>query len=280
MSMTTKVALVTGASSGIGRACADQLHGAGWVVIGASRRGLDPGTWSGLVMNVDDDISVNRGIAGLIEQHKRIDALIASAGWSLAGALEHTAVEEAKAQLETNFFGVVRTIQAVLPTMRAQGAGRIVLLSSIGGIIGIPFQAFYSASKFAVEGMAEALAYEVAPFNIEVTLVEPGNIVTELTANRRMAKQASADDVYRDALVKAVGTMERDERNGAAAADVADCVLRLLNAIRPPRRVSVGKAAERVGALGKRLLPFRLFEALAKGSLGISDAPARAKRRR
>jgi NAD(P)-dependent dehydrogenase (short-subunit alcohol dehydrogenase family) len=154
-----RVALVTGASDGIGRACADRLAGAGWTVTGASRRGTAGPDWAGLVMNVDDEAAVKAGVAGVIGAHGRLDALIAAAGWGVAGAVEHTALSEAQAQFDTNFWGCVRAIQAVLPQMRAQGSGRIVLISSLGGVLGIPFQAFYSASKFALEGLAEALAY-------------------------------------------------------------------------------------------------------------------------
>jgi short-subunit dehydrogenase len=198
----------------------------------------------------------------------RIDALVACAGWGLAGAVEQCTIGEAKAQLETNFWGCVRVLQQVLPAMRAQGGGRIVLMSSIGGVIGIPFQAFYTASKFALEGLGEAVAYEVAPFGVHVTLVEPGNIKTDFTASRRMA-QADGDLVYGVAVARAVGLMERDEANGAPAADVAAVVRRVLESRRPPRRVSVGKASERVGLLAKRLMPFRAFEAAAKSSLGV-----------
>ncbi|MEP7023768.1 MAG: SDR family NAD(P)-dependent oxidoreductase, partial [Actinomycetota bacterium] len=172
-------------------------------------------------------------------------------------------------QFETNFWGCVRAVQAVLPQMRAQGGGRIVLMSSLGGVLGIPFQAFYSASKFALEGLAESLAYEVKPFGIDVTLVQPGNIKTGFTASRKMAAAATGDQVYGAALAKAVGVMERDEINGAPAEDVAAVVQRVLDARRPPRRVSVGKAAERASVLAKRVLPFRIFEAAAKGSLGV-----------
>jgi len=262
------VVLVTGASAGIGQACADRLHAGGWTVVGASRRGTSSGGWEGLVMDVDADESVRAGVAGVLARHGRIDAVVASAGWGVAGAVEHTAVDEAKAQLETNFWGVTRVVQAVLPAMRAQGGGRLVLISSIGGIVAIPFQAFYSASKFALEGMAEALAYEVAPFKVAVTLVEPGNVRTDFTANRRMAA-ASGDDAYGEALARAVGVMERDEANGVAPEVVARAVGAVLAARNPPRRVSVGRAGERVGILAKRLLPFRLFESAAKGSLGI-----------
>jgi len=220
-------------------------------------------------MDVDDDQSVLAGIADVIKREGRIDALVAAAGWGVAGAAEYTSIAEAKAQLETNFWGCVRAVQAVLPQMRAQRAGRIVLISSIGGVIGIPFQAYYSASKFALEGFAEAVAYEVAPFGVHVTLVQPGNIATDFTASRRMAQGGQGDSAYAAAMMKAVSLMERDEANGAPAEVVAAAVQRVLSASRPPRRVSVGKAGERAGLVAKRLLPFRLFEAAAKGSLGV-----------
>jgi NAD(P)-dependent dehydrogenase (short-subunit alcohol dehydrogenase family) len=269
MSETARSALVTGASAGIGKACADQLHAAGWTVTGASRRGTTSGGWTPLVMDVDEDESVRDGMAGLLAASGRIDAVVAAAGWGLAGAVERCSIKEAKAQLETNFWGCVRVVQQVLPAMRAQRGGRIVLISSIGGVLGIPFQAFYSASKFALEGYGEALAYEVAPFGIHVTLVEPGNVKTSFTASRRMAAAGEQDPVYQAAVSQAVGLMERDETNGVPAGDVAAAVRRVLNSQRPPRRVSVGKAGERVGLVARRLLPFRVFEAAAKSSLGV-----------
>jgi NAD(P)-dependent dehydrogenase (short-subunit alcohol dehydrogenase family) len=266
MNGTTRSAVVTGASVGIGRACADRLHAAGWAVTGASRRGTASGGWAGLVMDVDDDDSVRAGVAGVLAAGGRIDALVAAAGWALAGAVEQCTIEEAEAQLETNFWGCVRVAQQVLPAMRAHGGGRIVLISSVGGVIGIPFEAFYSASKFALEGLGEALAYEVAPFCVHVTLVEPANVKTGIS--RRMA-QAASDPVYRAALAKAAGLMARNVAHGVPAADVAAVVQRVLESRRPPRRVSAGKAGERAGLLAKRVLPFRAFEAAAKGSLGV-----------
>ena len=267
MTDNARVALVTGASAGIGRACADHLHRAGWVTVGASRRGTTADGCTGLVMDVDDDASVRDGVRHVLGAHGRIDALVAAAGWGVAGPVEHTTVGEARAQLETNFWGCVRVVQAVLPLMRARRGGRVVLISSIGGAIGIPFQAFYSASKFALEGLGEALAYEVAPFGIHVTLVQPGNVRTEFTARRQMV--AAGDAAYDAAVARAVGAMERDERNGVPPDDVAALVRRILDARHPPRRVSVGRAGERVGLLAKRLLPYRVFEAGAKRSLGV-----------
>ena len=260
--------LITGASAGIGRACAETLQAAGWAVTGASRRGTVPARCTGLVMDVDDDESVRAGVAGVLERRGRIDALVAAAGWGLAGAVEQCSVAEAQAQLETNFWGCVRVVQQVLPPMRARGGGRIVLLSSIGGLIAIPFQAFYTASKFALEGYGEALAYEVAPFGVQVTLVEPGNIKTDFTASRRTPATA-AGPPYGPAFAKALGVMERDEANGAPAAEVAAAVRRVLETTRPPRRVSAGKPIERMGLVAKRLLPFRLFQAGARGALGV-----------
>ncbi len=268
----TRSVLVTGASAGIGYACAGALHAAGWAVTAASRRGTGPAGCAAAVMNVDDDDSVRACVAGVLAERGRIDAVVTAAGWGLAGAAERCSVAEAKAQLETNFWGSVRVAQEALPAMRAQGAGRIVLISSIGGAIGIPYQAFYSASKFALEGYGEALAYEVAPFGIQVTLVQPGNVRTDFTDSRVMAQAAKDDDIYGQAAARAIGRMERDERNGVPSGDVGDVVLRVLGAARPPRRVSVGKANERVALVARRLLPFRLFEASARSSLaGLAD---------
>lgn len=266
--MSNKVILVTGASSGIGLACANRLASNGWTVIGTSRRGTSSGSWKGLTMDVDNDASVATGIAEVIAQYGQIDAVLTCAGFGIAGSAEHTPTDDAQAQMDTNFWGTVRVVKAVLPTMRAQGGGRILLMSSIGGVIGIPFQAFYSASKFALEGYGEALAYEVKPFNIHVTLIEPGNFKTDFTQSRRKILTAP-DDVYTKAQDKAIAVMERDEENGADASNVAEVVERMLRSARPPRRISVGKLSERIGLLAKRLLPFRLFEKSARGSLGV-----------
>jgi NAD(P)-dependent dehydrogenase (short-subunit alcohol dehydrogenase family) len=264
-----KVVLVTGASAGIGRACADRLHRSGWSVVGASRRGTSAGGWAPLTIDVDQDGSVAVGVAAVLAERGRLDAVVAGAGWGLAGPVEQTPIADARDQLETNFWGTVRLVQAALPTMREQGGGRLVLVSSIGGVVGIPFQAFYSASKFALEGYGEALAYEVRPFGIHVTLVQPGNVRTDFAASRRNVTPGPDDSPYAAAVAKAIGVMEGDEADGVPADDVAAVVERVLNAARPPRRVSVGKLDERVGILAKRLLPDRVFERAAKGGLGL-----------
>jgi len=266
--MNNSVILITGASAGIGRECANHLATSGWTVVGASRRGTSGGSWQGVQMDVDDNESVANGFARVRSEHGEVTAVLACAGWGLAGAAEQTSIEDAQAQFNTNFWGAVRVVNATLPGLRERGGGHIILMSSIGGILGIPYQAFYSASKFALEGYAESLAYEVAPFNIHVTLVEPGNFKTDFTAARRKVVVVG-DDPYRAACEKAIALMERDEIKGADPADVAKAVQRILKSTNPPRRVSVGKFDERMGIMGKRLLPFRLFEKAAKSSLGV-----------
>jgi NAD(P)-dependent dehydrogenase (short-subunit alcohol dehydrogenase family) len=264
-----EVVLITGASSGIGQACADRLQARGWTVVGASRRGTGTGGWDAATMDVDSDESVASGLSGVVAEHGRLGAVVTCAGWGLAGAVEDTPLAEARQQLETNFWGTVRVVQGALPVMRRQGGGRVVLMSSIGGVVGIPFQAFYTASKFALEGYGEALSYEVARFGIEVTLVQPGNVRTGFTAARRDVVPAGGDTAYADAVARAVGKMAEDEAGGVDPDDVAAVVQRVLEARRPPRRASVGRLDERVGIIGKRLLPYRLFERAAKGSLGV-----------
>jgi NAD(P)-dependent dehydrogenase (short-subunit alcohol dehydrogenase family) len=266
--MNKSVIFISGASAGLGQACANALASAGWTVIGASRRGTSSGSWRGVVVDVDDDNSVTNTFAEIDTEHGQLNAVLACAGWGLASAAEHTSMDDAKAQFETNFWGVIRVVNAALPRLRVQGGGHIVIMSSIGGVLGIPFQAFYSASKFALEGYAEALAYEVAPFNIHVTLVEPGNFQTGFTSARKKVA-TSGDDPYRAACERAVAVMERNELNGADPVNVARVVEKVLKSKNPPRRVSVGRFDERIGIMARRLLPYRIFERAAKSSLGV-----------
>ena len=160
--MDSRVALITGASSGIGRACATHLAACGVRVYGTSRiasAGQDP--FPMLQMDVTDDQSVQRAIEAIIHREGRLDIVVNNAGIAVAGPLELTSVEEAKRQIDVNLFGAFRVCRAVLPIMRNQGGGYIVNIGSIGGLIAIPFQPLYSASKFALEGMTESLRLEV-----------------------------------------------------------------------------------------------------------------------
>ncbi len=265
--MSARVALVTGSSSGIGRACADRLAAAGWTVVGASRRGTSGEGWRGISVDVDVDREVLSGVADVLGREGRLDAVVAAAGWGLAGAVEDATTEEAHAQFETNFFGVDRVVRSSLPHLR-EHRGRVVIVGSIGGVIGLPFQAYYSATKFALEGYAEALAGEVRPFGIAVSVVQPGNFRTEFTDRRRHSAPAEGDP-YGAARARALESMARDEAGGASPDAVAARVADLLAARRPPLRVSVGPASERVGVVAKRLLPYRAFERASRKSLGL-----------
>jgi short-subunit dehydrogenase len=264
--MRSNRVMVTGASAGIGRATAEQLAASGRSVVGLSRREVAIEGMSWLAADLDTDAAEQAVTAG-IERLGGLDALVCCAGWGLAGSVEATTVVDARAQLETNFFGVVRATRAALPALRASG-GRLVILSSIGGIIGLPFQAYYSASKFALEGWAEALWWELRPQGVSVSLLEPGNFATGFTDARRSVGLGD-EDPYASAQTTAIATMERDERGGQPPEVVARAVIKLLEQRRPPLRRSVGPASERVGLLAKRLLPQAAFAAASKSSLGV-----------
>ena len=186
-----RVVLITGASSGIGKACADHLAKGGYRVYGTSRKPPSVAPFRMMQLDVTDDESVEGTVNELLKREGRIDVLVNNAGIAMAGAIEDTSVEEARTQLETNFFGAFRMCWVVVPTMRAQKYGYIVTISSIGGQIAIPFQGLYSASKFALEGLSESLRMEVRPFGIKVILIQPGDHRTALT--QRHWKRGSSD---------------------------------------------------------------------------------------
>ena len=190
MSTTAKVVLVTGVSSGIGRATAEMFFKQGCEVFGTVRNleKAKPIPGVKLVkMDIGDEASIQRGIEFIIAKSKRIDVLVNSAGVTLLGATEETSVTEAQALFDTNVWGILRTIQAVLPHMREQRSGRIVNISSVLGFLPAPYMGLYSASKHAVEGLSESLDHEVRAFGIRVTLVEPSFTKTNLDINAPQA---------------------------------------------------------------------------------------------
>jgi len=214
-------------------------------------------------MDVDDDESVRAGIAGLLAEHDRLDVVVNAAGFGLSGPVETTPLADARDQFETNFWGAVRVSRAALPALRAAPGGLLVNVSSLAGVFAIPFQAYYTASKFALEGWSEALAYEVAPFGVDVTLVEPGNIRSGFTAGRREAGCVD-DELYRVAYRRAIEIMIRDEREAVGADVVAETIAAVVAGRRPPRRVTSGSAGERSTVLLRRLLPARAFERIGR----------------
>lgn len=256
-----KVILITGASSGLGRACADYLAQRGYRVFGTSRRQQEqastPFAW--VLMDVDDDASVQEGVAQVLQQAGRLDVVVNNAGFGFGGAVEDTSLAEARAQLETNFFGTLRVCQAVLPTMRAQRSGLIINTSSLGGIIALPFQGLYSAAKFAVEGLTEALRMEVRPWGIHVVLVEPADFRTDFTARRRQTA-ASGESPYAAAFERALAVIEHDETHGSSPELVGRLLERIIHCRAPRLRYMVGSFTELLAAVLKPYLPQRLFE--------------------
>lgn len=261
--MRRPVVLVTGASSGIGAAAARLLAERGHTVVGASRRGEAPDGVRAARVDVDDDASVRAAVAAILADHGRLDAVVNAAGFGLSGPVETTPLDEARAQLETNFWGTVRVTREALPALRAGGGGAIVNVSSLAGVFALPFQAYYTASKFALEGWSEALAYEVAPFGVDVTLVEPGNISSGFADGRREAN-GSDREPYAGAYRRAIGIMVRDERDAVGSEVVARTIAAALARSRPPRRVTSGSTGERATVLLRRFLPTRVFELIGR----------------
>ncbi|HXY57131.1 MAG TPA: SDR family oxidoreductase [Methylocystis sp.] len=254
-----RVVLITGATSGIGKVCAEHLAGSGWRVFGAGRRANVPVHGAEmLVMDVDDDASVRAGVETLLKRAGRLDAVVNNAGFSTRGAAEDFSIENAKAQFETNFFGAMRVCQAVLPAMRASGGGHIVNMSSLAGLVGLPFAGLYSASKFALEGFSESLRHETRPFNIRVVLVEPGDFRTEIGAKRRF--YASQDSVYWSAFEKLMQRRGRDAAASPTPEPIARLVEKILNSDRPKTRYAIGMRHQLLLIRAKRFLPQAVFE--------------------
>ncbi|WP_163989627.1 SDR family oxidoreductase [Pyxidicoccus caerfyrddinensis] len=267
-----RVVLITGASSGIGRACAELLSERGHTVYGTSRQPLTeaPKGWRWLELDVTRDDSVRRAVDAVLAAEGRIDVVVNNAGYALAGSLEDTSIEEARQQFETNLLGVLRVCKAVLPSMRERRSGLFIHISSLGGAVGLPFQGLYSASKFALEGLTESLRQEVAPFGIQATLVQPGDVHTRITENRVLASQSGQGSAYRAPFETALKTIEADERDGVPPEDVARTVLELLEHGRVRVRYSVGKLVQRAAVMAKWVLPSRAFEALVMSLYGLS----------
>ena len=264
----SRVVIVTGASSGIGKACAEHLARQGYRVYGGARRIPSGGvvvkapTGDGFLktfpLDVAQSASVSEFVSRVADAEGGIGALIHAAGYALAGAVEDVATEEAIAQFQANFFGAHRLYRAVLPFMRCQGYGRIIAIGSVVGLFPIPFQAMYSASKYALEAMTEATRMEVAPFGIEVTIVDPGDIRTGFTAARKWAAAAQGGSVYQDRCQRAVAAMARSEQQAPGPEIVIREIDRLLGMDRSPVRVVVG-IQYKLACFIRKFLPDKLI---------------------
>ena len=264
-----KVALVTGASSGIGEDTARLLQARGFTVYAVARR-LEAMQKLGelgvrvFAMDVTDDASVTAGIEKIVAETGRIDVLVNNAGYGSYGSIEDVPLDEARRQFEVNVFGLARLIQLVVPHMRAQGRGRVVNISSIGGKIYEPLGGWYHATKFAVEGLSDSLRIELRPFGVDVVLIEPGPIITEWNAiARENLVKASAGGPYAGqaaAVAKVLKAADAPGR-GSEPAVVAKKIVQAATTSRPSARYPVGRGAGTI-VRARKLLPDRALDAI------------------
>ena len=249
-----KVAVVTGTSSGIGFETALALAREGYYTYATMRdttksdKIKELGQKENLnidvlELDVDDENSVKTAIQKILDQKQRIDVLVNNAGWALWGCVEDVSVDEFKAQFDTNFFSIIRLIQEVGPTMRKQGSGTIVNISSVVGRIGFPASPAYISSKFALEGLSESLRFELAPFGVNVVIIEPGVIKTNFMKNMKMAEKSESDTVYKDITDKVVSGVKMRAEMGTHPKEVADTIVKAVKDEKPLPRYIVGNDA-------------------------------------
>jgi NAD(P)-dependent dehydrogenase (short-subunit alcohol dehydrogenase family) len=269
-----KIALVTGASSGIGQATAQRLAGAGYAVYGTSRRGAAASgpAFEMLALDVTSDASVAEAVARVMQREGRIDLLVNNAGFGVAPAgAEESSIAQAQSIFDTNFFGVVRMTRAVLPHMRAQRAGRIINIGSVLGLLPMPYGALYAATKHAIEGYSESLDHELRTRGIRVSVIEPAYTNTPFDAN------FMEPDAKLDAYHEARAVVSRRVKEVMATADhpgvVAETVLQAASAHRPRLRYTAGGLAGRLAWL-RRFAPVRLMDAGIRRDLRLEAIPA------
>ncbi|MEC7711670.1 MAG: SDR family oxidoreductase [Thermoproteota archaeon] len=249
-----KIAVVTGTSTGIGFETALALAREGYYTYATmrdttkSQKIKELGQKENLKINVlkldvDDENSVKTAIQKILDEKQRIDVLVNNAGWGLWGCVEDVSVDEFKAQFDTNFFSIIRLIQEVGPAMRKQGSGTIVNVSSVVGRIGFPASPAYISSKFALEGLSESLRFELAPFGIDVVIIEPGVIKTNFMKNMKMAEKYGPESVYMDITDKVVSGVKMMCEMGTDPKEVADAIIKATKDENPLPRYIVGNDA-------------------------------------
>ncbi len=232
-----KIAIVTGASHGIGLATARMLVGDGWKVYNISRKKCELKNFESFEADVNDSKRVSEIFEEIFKKEGRIDAVVNNAGFGIAGAIEETKFENVDAIIKTNLSAVIKICSLAIPYLR-QTKGRIVNISSIGGIIPLPYQACYSATKSGVEIFSRALATEVKPFGIKVIAILPGDTKTDFTHARVIDSKENSSNFER--MSKSINKMANDEQKGKSPDTVAKVVLKVLNKKHPPLRKSIG----------------------------------------
>ena len=249
-----KIAVVTGASSGIGFETALTLAREGYYTYATMRDTTksdkikeicqkDDLKISVLELDVDDENSIKTAIKKILDEKQRIDVLVNNAGWGLWGCVEDVSIDEFKKQFETNFFSVIRLVQEVGPSMRTQGSGKIINISSVAGRIGFPASPAYISSKFALEGLSESLRLEMAPFGVDVIIIEPGVIKTNFFNPVKLAKKSESGTAYKDITVKVISGVKMMAEMGTPPKEVADAIVKSINDDKPLPRYIVGNDA-------------------------------------
>ena len=245
--------VISGGSSGIGKATALLFAERGWRVFELSRHGKDGDGIIHIDCDVRSEESTRRAVTEVLKQTDCIDVVISNAGFGISGPVEFTDIQEAERQMDVNFMGAVRLTQAVLPQLRKQHKGRIIYTSSVAATLAVPYQAFYSASKAAINALALALANEVREFGIYVSVLMPGDVSTGFTDAR--AKSTAGEEIYTHAA-KAVSSMEKDERGGMKPTQMAKLFYHIATC-RSPRPQYIGGFIYGVFCILDRILPKR-----------------------
>ena len=250
-----RIIAVTGGSSGIGRAIADLFARKGCTVYELSRSGEDRSGVTHITADVTDEASLAAAFERIGGEHGHLDLLVNCAGFGISGAVEFTEMAAAQKQMDVNFFGAVRAIQQALPHLRKSSRAGIINISSMGAPLALPFQAFYSCSKAAMNALTLALANELRPFGIAVCAVLPGDVATGFTDARE--KSAAGQELYGRTIERSVSTMEKDERGGMRPERIAKKVWSLSKK-RHPKPLSTVGLQYKLFALLHKLLPARL----------------------
>ena len=254
------IVFITGISSGFGLETARLLSQEGHTVYGTVRREVEPlPDVNYLKLDVRDKQAVSEAVRQIVEKEGRIDILVNNAGMGIGGPLEFATEEEVRLQMDTNFMGLVNCVDAVLPYMRKQGEGKIIALSSIGGLMGLPFQGFYSASKFAIEGYCEALRLEVKAMGIKVVVLRPGDFSTGFTGSRKKVSDEAALQAY-PLYCDAINKVEHDETGGLKPAVLAQKINEIIRKKNPRNGYVVASFEQRLSVLLKQILPAKWFD--------------------
>lgn len=259
----SKVVLITGGSSGIGKAIGEFLFHKGFTVYGTSRNPekVPNSIFPLIALDVRNQESVQHAVAEVISISKRIDVVINNAGVGITGPIEETPTNEMRNNFETNFFGPIEVIKTVLPQMRAQKSGLIINVTSIAGYMGLPYRGIYSASKGALQLVSEALSIEVKSFGINIVNIAPGEFATDIASHRYHAPIIEGS-VYKNAYENTLDMINSHMHNGDNPDDLAEVVYQIINNKNPKLHYKVGAFIQKFSIVLKRILPDRIYESM------------------